>query len=76
MKKVVLGVVALCVAMSSAWANDCSRERREYAECLRYRAEGGQNPCQMSTDTGIQLVRSLEKLKMALEACLIENGRY
>ena len=74
MKKLVLGVVALCVAMNVAWAIDyCYDYRSRYAKCLKY--ESGDR----SYDAGCRdkhgSVASLENLRMQLEACLVQYGR-
>lgn len=76
MKKLVLGVVALGVALSSAYGV-CENERNTYASCLKAVADyeeygyeilyGGYRRC---VDGGLQ------NAKLRLEACLVKNGHY
>ena len=73
MKKVILGVVALCVAMSSVQAA-CEEERKRYAKCLKDAAT--QEQIWGDTSGKCLAFSSIRQERLKLESCLMQNGYY
>lgn len=83
MKKLVLGVVALGVMVNVAWAYKtdwCGGYKERYANCLRYESGEPRSQGRAAVGVGCWDVNgqwsTLEKLRMQLEACQIQNSGY
>lgn len=76
MRKLILVALAAMALSSGAWAV-CDWERSRYARCLKYLAGDRYSSC-IDDRFGISggSERELQKLRMQLEACLVEKGYY
>lgn len=72
MRKLILVALAAMALSSGAWAS-CEAEKRNYAKCLKYKSGYDHYSGYGCYDrNGWQT--TLEKLRMQLEACLVERG--
>lgn len=79
MKKLVLAALAAMVLSNGAWADVCSLQKSAYASCLRYESGANDQQCGYrgrccKDHKGKH--RTLEQLRMELEACLVQWGGY
>lgn len=73
MRKLILVALAAMALSSGAWAV-CDWERSRYARCLKYHA--GNHDLGSCYDDGSRSTRTLQELRMELEACLVKEGYY